>query len=71
MGTPTETMWEPIARFTPHLDQLQHKGEIISRETHRKKLPITMIVTQYWTKVATNLAQKFQNRHLVRSKINI
>ena len=30
-----------------------------------------MIVTQYWTKVATNLAQKFQNRHLVRSKLNI
>jgi len=61
-------MWEAIARFTPHLDQVQHKGETISSET---PLDPQTVSAQYWTKVATNLAQKFQNRHLVRSKLNI
>jgi len=63
-------MWEAIARFTPHLDQVQHKGETISSETPLRP-PHWTVSAQYWTKVATNLAQKFQNRHLVRSKLNI
>ena len=29
---PKETMWDAIARFTPQLDQLQHKGETITSE---------------------------------------
>ena len=69
VGKPKETVWDAIARFTPQLDQLQHKGETITCEA---PLDPDVVSAQYWNKVATNLidlAQKFESSHQVRTKV--
>ena len=69
MGKPKETVWDAIARFTPQLDQLQHKGETITSEA---PLDPEIVSAQYWNKVSTNLidlAQKFESSHQVRANV--
>jgi len=67
VGTSKEKVWEAIARFTPQLDQLQHKGETITNEV---PLDPETVAAQYWLKVASNLielAKKFESYHQVRT----
>ena len=70
MGTPKDAVWDAITKFTPQLDQLQHKGEAITSEA---PLDPEILSAQYWTKVATNLidlANKFASSNQVRANFN-